>query len=58
MSITSDIPIKLPTFPLVADPDMARELLLIYDAVRLLQVEISTLKQRVLSLEQYNIAHP
>jgi hypothetical protein len=56
--INSDIDLKLPSFPSASNPELQQQLIQIYDAFRVLQLELSKAKSRITALEAYNVAHP
>lgn len=51
MSFNSSIDTRLPTMPRTREAELLKELTLVYDAIRILQVELSDLKARVKVLD-------
>lgn len=56
--ISSDVRIELPIIPLTTDPILHQELMKVYEAIRTLQLELSSAKARIKQLENYNISNP
>lgn len=50
-AVNSDIPLALPAFPQVQDRVLFTELMIVYDALRMLQQELSDAKARIAVLE-------